>query len=69
MTLIEAIEFVKYGGSIAAPLLLIALIWMNSERKDAIAETREANSKLANLSERTIVLLTEIKLSLFGQNK
>ena len=61
MTLIEAIEFVKYGGSIAAPLLLVALIWMNGERKEAREEAKQSNAKLADLSERTIVLLTELK--------
>lgn len=68
MQLPELIEYVKSGGGILAPMLLLALVWMNSERKDAAAKADAANSKLADLSERTIVLLTEIKF-LFGQYK
>lgn len=68
MTLIDAIEFVKYGGGIAAPLLLIALLWMNGQRQEARNEAKEATAKLSDLSERTIVLFTEIK-GLVGKHK
>lgn len=68
MSLPELIEYVKSGGGIISPLLLLALIWMNGERKDAVSKADDANLKLADLSERTMVLLTEIKF-LFGQNK
>lgn len=68
MPLTDWIEFVKYGGSIAAPMLLIALLWMDKQRKEAKDEAKEAreetklvNTKLSDLSERTIVLLTELK--------
>ena len=65
MTLTDWIEYVKASGSVCAPLLLIALVWMNSDRKTAIDKYEKANDKLQNLSEKTIVLLTEIK-GLFG---
>lgn len=61
MPLADLIEYVKSGGGICAPLLLLALFWMNGERKDAVAEAKAANEKMASLSERTIVLFTEIK--------
>lgn len=61
MSLTELIEYVKSSGGICAPLLAIALLWMERERKNAVAEAKEANAKLANLSERTLVLFTEIK--------
>jgi len=61
MPLAELMEYVKAGGGICAPLLLLALFWLNGERKDAVAEAKAANEKMANLSERTIVLFTEIK--------
>lgn len=65
MTLIEWIDYVKAGGSVCAPLLLIALLWMNNERKNALEKYEKINDKLQNLSEKTIILLTEIK-GLFG---
>ena len=61
MPLAGLMEYVKAGGGICAPLLLLALFWLNGERKDAVAEAKAANEKMANLSERTIVLFTEIK--------
>ena len=61
MPLAEVIEYVKAGGGIAAPLLLLALIWMNKQREEAREEAKETAAKLADLSERTIVLLTELK--------
>lgn len=61
MTIAEIIEYVKSSGGYSAPLLLVALIWMEKERKSAVAEAKEANAKLASLSERTLVLFTEIK--------
>lgn len=63
---------VQEGGAIAAVLLLGALIWLNVDRKrllsaleakDAIIADKDA--KLENLSERTLVLLAEVKTFLF----
>jgi hypothetical protein len=65
MTLTEWFEYIQSGGSVCAPLLLFALLWMNSERKEAIAKCEKSEEKLQNLSEKTIILLTEIK-GLFG---
>ncbi len=58
-------EWVKASGNVCAPLLLVALLWMNNERKIAVDKHEKANDKLQNLSERTMILLTEIK-GLFG---
>jgi hypothetical protein len=65
MTAAEVMEWVKASGGVSAPLLLVALLWMNNERKNALDKYEKANDKLENLSEKTIVLLTEIK-GLFG---
>lgn len=65
MTSAELMEWVKASGGVCAPLLLVALIWMNNERKTAIEKYEKTSDKLQNLSERTIILLTEIK-GLFG---
>lgn len=61
MELPELIGYVKSGGGICAPLLLLALLWMNNERKNALAKLDTANAKLESLSERSIILFTEIK--------
>lgn len=65
LSLGEVFEYVKAGGGICAPLLFVALIWMNKEREKAVDKYDKSNEKLQNLSERTLVLLTEIK-ALFG---
>ena len=65
MTAAEVMEWVKASGGVSAPLLLVALWWMNKERLAAIEKCDKANDKLESLSEKTIVLLTEIK-GLFG---
>lgn len=61
MPIADLIELCKAGGGILAPFLLLALIWMNGERKEAVSDAKESNSKLRELSEKTIVLLTELK--------
>lgn len=61
MTAAEIFEYVKNGGGYCAPLLLAALIWMNSERKDLLTKLEAKSAKVESLSERTIILLTEFK--------
>lgn len=65
MTVAEIMEWIKASGNVCAPLLFVALLWMNNERKTAVDKYEKANDKLQNLSEKTIILLTEIK-GLFG---
>lgn len=65
MTSADIMELVRTSGNVIAPLLLVALIWMNNERKAAVDKYEKANDKLQNLSEKTMILLTEIK-GLFG---
>lgn len=66
MNAAEVFEYVKNGGGYCAPLLLIALFWMNAERKDLLQKLEAKSTKVESLSERTIVVLTELK-GLFGQ--
>jgi hypothetical protein len=72
MPLPELFELVKTGGGICAILLLLAVMWMskqlekaNIERKEALDKLETSNEKLLNLTERTITLITELKI-LFG---
>lgn len=57
----EVFEYVKNGGGYCAPLLLIALLWMNAERKDLLAKLEAKSTKIESLAERTIVMLTELR--------
>ncbi len=66
MTAVEVFEYVKNGGGYCAPLLLVALIWMNSERKDLLSKLEAKSAKVESLSERTIIVMTELK-TLFGR--
>ncbi len=72
MPLPELFELVKTGGGICAILLLLAVMWMskqlekaNIERKEDLDKQTTSNEKLLNLTERTITLITELKI-LFG---
>lgn len=61
MTAAEIFEYVKNGGGYCAPLLLVALIWMNGERRDLLTKLEAKSGKVESLSERTIIVLTELK--------
>lgn len=66
MTLELWFQVVKDGGAIAAVLELGALIWLNIDRNRLIAENKDKDDKLGDLSERTVVVMTEIKTFLFS---
>lgn len=66
MTLEWWLQTVKDGGSIAAVLLLGAVIWLNIDRNRLIEENKEKDEKLGDLAERTIVIMTEIRTFLFN---
>lgn len=72
MTIEWWFQVVKDGGAVAAVLELGALLWLNIDRnrllnalmhKDTLL--KEKDDKLASLSERTLVLLAEVKTFLF----
>lgn len=60
MTAAEMFEYIKAGGGILSPFLF--WLWLRSE-----TERRSVQDKLDNLSERTIVLMTELKGLLSGK--
>lgn len=66
MTLEWWLQAVKDGGAIAAVLELGALIWLNIDRNRLIEENKSKDTRLDNLSERTITVLTELKTFLFN---
>lgn len=59
-------QAVKDGGAVAAILELGALIWLNLDRNRLIDENKSKDDQLASLSERTVVVMTEIKTFLFS---
>jgi hypothetical protein len=67
------LQWAKEGGAILSPFLLGALFWMNSDRnrlidalkdKDTLLQAKD--DRLASLSERTIVVFTEIRTILLN---
>lgn len=72
MTIEQWFQFVKDGGAISAVLLLGAVLWLNADRnrlldalKDKDSIIADKDEKLETLSERTLVLLAEVKTFLF----
>lgn len=66
MTLEWWFQIVKDGGAVAAVLLLGALVWMDRERRRLVEENKLKDGQLVNLSERTVIVMTEIKTFLFS---
>lgn len=66
MTLQDWFQFVKDGGAVAAVMLLGAVFWLVRDRDRLIADLKSKDDKLVNLSERWLVVLTEIKTFLFS---
>jgi hypothetical protein len=57
-----------------SPFLLMALVWMNQERKRLLSvveskelENRDKDAKILSLSERAIALTSELKMVVFGK--
>lgn len=67
MTTAELFLYVKDGGAYCAPLLLLALLWMNAQRAGLQAELKSKCDKLESLSERTIVVMTKLEGLLTGR--
>jgi hypothetical protein len=59
-------QVVKDGGAVAAALELGALIWLNWDRNRLIDENKAKDAMLVSLSERTVIVMTEIKTFLFS---
>lgn len=76
MTTADFFQYVKDGGAYCAPLLLAALLWLNSERIRLLGELKTAtdkieakSDKLESLAERTVVILTEFKGLMTGRKE
>ncbi len=61
----ETLEMLQKGGSYL--LLVIAIGWLIRDRNRLLAIVAEKDDKLLSLSERTIVVMTELKGLLSGR--
>lgn len=63
------LQKIQDGGGIAAVLEFGALVWLNVDRNRLIASLKAKSEKLDNLSERLIVVTTELKMFLFNERR
>jgi hypothetical protein len=69
VTIEQWFAFVKEAGAYISPLLLGAIVWLDSDRKRLIAENKLKDERLVSLSERFITVATELKTFLFNERK
>ena len=60
----EELDLVQRGGVFF--LLLVAIWWLNRDRTRLIAENKDKDEKLRNLSERAITAMVELKGTVQG---
>lgn len=69
MSAAELLEYVKNGGAYCAPLLLLALFWINSDRSRLVKDLEDKSVKLEALSERALTVMAELKTFLFNERR
>jgi hypothetical protein len=62
-------DLVQKGGAYVSPLLLAALLWMNSERSRLLQRLKERDDRIDDLAERIIVVATELRTFLFVKGR
>lgn len=65
----QLVAYVQAGGAYCAPLLLMALFWMNKERRDLLTKLEAKSLKVESMAERMIVLMTELRMLMDGGKK
>ena len=63
------ITWAKEAGAYISPLLMGAVIWLNTDRNRLISENKQKDERLHGLSERLLVVATELKMYLFNERK
>lgn len=66
---IDWVSYVKEGGTWCAPLLLMAIYWLNTERARLLQEVKVRDEKLEALSDRALTVMAELKTFLFTERK
>lgn len=71
-----ALSVVEKGGAYCSPLLLLALAWMERDRRRLLESLKHKDSELKikdthimDLAERIITVATELKTYLFNERK
>lgn len=62
-------DFVQKTGASSSVFLLGALYWLNSERSRLLKELEKRDEKLESLSERFLVMMTEVRTFLLASGK
>lgn len=60
-------SFVKEGGAYCAPLLLVALLWLNADRNRLLSALKEKDAQVEELAERVLTVVAELKTFLFNR--
>jgi hypothetical protein len=63
------VAYVKEGGAWCAPLLLMAIYWLNTERARLLEEVKIRDEKLEELSDKALTVMTELKTFLFTERR
>lgn len=69
MSLPDFYDLVTKGGAYVSPLLLAAILWLNADRNRLLSALKERDDKLESLSERHLVVMTELKTWLFSEQR
>lgn len=54
-------DLARTGGAYIAPFLLAALLWMTKDRNRLLTRLEEKSTKVEDMAERMIVVMTEVK--------
>lgn len=63
------IAYVKEGGAWCAPLLLMAIYWLNTERIRLLEEVKVRDEKLETLSDKALTVMAELKTFLLTERR
>jgi hypothetical protein len=66
---VDWITWAKEAGVYISPLLMAAVFWLNAERARLLNENKLKDDRLLDLSERLIIVATELKMYLFNERK
>ncbi len=63
------IVWAKEAGAYVSPLLMGAVIWLNSDRSRLITENKTKDDRIVELAERVITVATQLQMFLFNERK
>ena len=66
---VDWVGYVKEGGAWCAPLLLMAIYWLNTERIRLLEEVKVRDEKLETLSDKALTVMAELKTFLLTERR